>query len=149
VVHIPEPEKPTKAERAQKQKEAAAAGGEKKKQEQPAAKAPAAKKVKEQAVIGLPSFPQGPLPLPMVHTYCFSNAEDWDEDVRQRVCAVLGLPADTTLPHFSVYDVRNVAPHKEMLCVSFQLPAVALQKAHAQAAAAGSPAEPLEKRQKT
>eukprot|EP00124_Ichthyophonus_hoferi_P001348 Ihof_evm10s67 gene=Ihof_evmTU10s67 len=58
--------------------------------------------------------------LPMINCYCFSKDENPQEDAVKRVQAVL----KTALPfeYFTVYDVRNVAPQKLMMCVSFPLP---------------------------
>ncbi|EDQ90062.1 uncharacterized protein MONBRDRAFT_1458, partial [Monosiga brevicollis MX1] len=58
-------------------------------------------------------------PLPMIHCHCFSKGPDYDLDVRQRAEHYLGgaLEEETT-----VHNVRNVSPHKEMMCISFRLP---------------------------
>ena len=57
-------------------------------------------------------------PLPICHCYCFSNADDAHADVVARAEAVLGCP----LPDATSRVVRDVAPGKLMLCVSFRLP---------------------------
>lgn len=57
--------------------------------------------------------------LPTVHCHCFSKEEDTVGDVRRRVEAVLGHNIEGALIH----DVRDVAPNKEMMCASFQMPA--------------------------
>ncbi|RKP10764.1 guanine(37)-N1-methyltransferase [Thamnocephalis sphaerospora] len=58
-------------------------------------------------------------PKVMVHCYCFSKSDDPITDVVERTGQVLGEPllAGT----YEVFRVRRVAPHKEMLCVSFRL----------------------------
>eukprot|EP00041_Stephanoeca_diplocostata_P041618 m.8436 g.8436 ORF g.8436 m.8436 type:complete len:189 (+) comp6373_c0_seq1:3-569(+) len=61
-----------------------------------------------------------PEQLPMIHCYCFSKAEDLAKD-GVRLCEEgLGGPLDAP---YSVHEVRDVAPKKRMLCVSFRLPA--------------------------
>ena len=57
--------------------------------------------------------------LPRVHCYCFSKAEDTVVDALNQVLSRLGL---TKLKSHIVHIVRNVAPKKVMLCVSFDLP---------------------------
>ena len=57
---------------------------------------------------------------PTIHCYCFSKSSTPSEDVKQRAEAVLG----TCLPsEHHIRYVRNVAPNKEMMCVSFTLTA--------------------------
>ncbi|KGL73919.1 tRNA (guanine(37)-N1)-methyltransferase, partial [Tinamus guttatus] len=58
--------------------------------------------------------------LPTVHCYAFSKHHDPAEDVRQRAEASLGA---SLRGRCSVHPVRNVAPNKEMMCISFQIPA--------------------------
>lgn len=59
--------------------------------------------------------------LPFVHCYCFSNAEDsFEADVRARAESVLGGKLDPERTSF--HQVRDVAPKKVMMCLSFQLP---------------------------
>ncbi|XP_075470949.1 tRNA (guanine(37)-N(1))-methyltransferase isoform X2 [Ascaphus truei] len=57
--------------------------------------------------------------LPTVHCYSFSKHDDPTADVQGRAESFLG----TTLESCSLHLVRNVAPNKEMMCISFQLPA--------------------------
>ncbi|KAI9342796.1 guanine(37)-N1-methyltransferase [Zopfochytrium polystomum] len=58
--------------------------------------------------------------LPLIHCYCFSKAADLEADVRERVQEAIGF---TFQPgQLKVHRVRDVAPKKEMLCVSFYLP---------------------------
>ncbi|KAM4664432.1 tRNA (guanine(37)-N(1))-methyltransferase [Discoglossus pictus] len=56
--------------------------------------------------------------LPTVHCYSFSKDDDPQSDVKARAGSFLG----TELEHCSSHLVRNVAPNKEMICISFQLP---------------------------
>ena len=57
--------------------------------------------------------------LPTVHCYSFtSKMEDMRDDMKSRAESALGHP----LPQeFEVRYVRNVAPKKEMVCLSFKL----------------------------
>lgn len=59
--------------------------------------------------------------LPTVHCYCFSKAKDGAAvaDVRERAAAVLGASLEG---RSDVHVVRDVAPSKLMLCVSFAVP---------------------------
>lgn len=61
--------------------------------------------------------------LPTVHCYCFSKDANPAKDVCQQAGAVLGISLEASS---SVHLVRNVAPNKEMLCITFQLPAATL-----------------------
>ncbi|XP_071601399.1 tRNA (guanine(37)-N(1))-methyltransferase isoform X3 [Heliangelus exortis] len=63
--------------------------------------------------------------LPTVHCYGFSKHKDPAKDIQERAEASLGTSLDG---HCSTYLVRNVAPNKEMLCISFQIPADVLYK---------------------
>ena len=60
----------------------------------------------------------GGAPLPQLHCYCFSSAADPRADAVARAEAVLGC----ALPGAEATLVRDVAPGKMMLCLSFQLP---------------------------
>ena len=60
------------------------------------------------------------VPLPHIHCYCFSAKSNPKEDVIERVEATLGASLDRSAT--TVRQVRDVAPKKLMLCVSFQLP---------------------------
>jgi tRNA (guanine37-N1)-methyltransferase len=58
--------------------------------------------------------------MPMVHCYGFTKQADYRADMRQRICEAMecdSLPDDT---HYQL--VREVAPEKLMICVSFRLP---------------------------
>lgn len=63
--------------------------------------------------------------LPTVHCYGFSKHDDPAKDIQERAEASLGTSLDGRC---STYLVRNVAPNKEMLCISFQIPADVLYK---------------------
>lgn len=59
--------------------------------------------------------------LPTVHCYCFSKAKDGAaaDDVRARAAAALGVSLEG---RSEVHVVRDVAPNKLMLCISFVVP---------------------------
>ncbi|XP_012693529.2 tRNA (guanine(37)-N1)-methyltransferase [Clupea harengus] len=78
--------------------------------------------------------------LPKVHCYGFSKEDDPKKDMVARASASLGFELEG---HCSVHMVRNVAPNKEMMCVSFTLPREVLYGAHKD-----SQDEPAAKRQK-
>uniref|UniRef100_A0A8C2NJC2 tRNA (guanine(37)-N1)-methyltransferase n=1 Tax=Capra hircus TaxID=9925 RepID=A0A8C2NJC2_CAPHI len=63
--------------------------------------------------------------LPIVHCYSFSKDANPAKDVQQRAGTVLGISLEACS---SVHLVRNVAPNKEMLCITFQIPAAILYK---------------------
>lgn len=54
---------------------------------------------------------------PRVHCYCFSKSENPEQDVQERAKEHLGH----AVQNCSVRAVRNVAPNKEMMCISFDL----------------------------
>lgn len=66
--------------------------------------------------------------LPTIHVHCFSKADDLENDVLERVESIIGYPlrkqpdANGKSYIVKVYRVRDVAPKKEMMCVSFRLP---------------------------
>lgn len=67
--------------------------------------------------------------LPQVHCYGFSKENDPQRDIVERAEASL----KTNLQgQCSVHLVRNVAPNKEMMCVSFTLPRGVLYNTHTQ-----------------
>lgn len=58
--------------------------------------------------------------MPIVHCYGFTKQADYRADMSRRICEAMecdALPADT---HYEL--VREVAPEKLMICVSFRLP---------------------------
>ena len=57
-------------------------------------------------------------PLPRIHCYCFSKAADPAADV----IAIAEQTMGCTLVDPKVTVVRDVAPQKLMLCLSFQVP---------------------------
>lgn len=57
--------------------------------------------------------------LPTVHCYGFSKDDDPKKDMVERASTSLGFSLEGQC---SVHLVRNVAPNKEMMCVSFILP---------------------------
>jgi tRNA (guanine37-N1)-methyltransferase len=61
--------------------------------------------------------------LPDVHVYAFSNADDPIDDVRRRCASTMRIP-ETSLPSSICkgHLVRDVAPKKIMVCLSFPLP---------------------------
>ncbi|XP_055291740.1 tRNA (guanine(37)-N1)-methyltransferase isoform X3 [Moschus berezovskii] len=63
--------------------------------------------------------------LPIVHCYSFSKDANPAKDVQQRAGTVLGISLEACS---SVHLVRNVAPNKEMLCITFRIPAAILYK---------------------
>ena len=82
-------------------------------------------------------------PLPTIHCYCFSKKETFGgckEDVLDRVEKALGAPLDRST--VTIFQVRDVAPKKLMLCVSFPLPpACAFTDPAAMGAAAPAPVD--------
>ncbi|XP_069495025.1 tRNA (guanine(37)-N1)-methyltransferase [Ambystoma mexicanum] len=63
--------------------------------------------------------------LPIVHCYSFSKEKDPAEDIRKRAEAFLGASIEEC---GSIHLVRNVAPNKEMMCISFRVPAAVIYK---------------------
>ncbi|XP_039597016.1 tRNA (guanine(37)-N1)-methyltransferase [Polypterus senegalus] len=57
--------------------------------------------------------------LPHIHCYSFSKHDDPAEDVMKQAEDVLNCELRS---HCSVHLVRNVAPNKEMVCITFQIP---------------------------
>jgi len=64
-----------------------------------------------------PSKSEFPI-LPTIHCYGFSNHEEPKLDMVKRIENILG----TKIVPNIVHDVRDVAPKKFMICVSFKLP---------------------------
>ena len=69
----------------------------------------------------LPTAPCTSL-LPVIHCYSFSRADDPAADAAERTADALGVTSFEELQDRGVRIVRNVAPGKEMLCVTFRLP---------------------------
>ncbi|KAM9294215.1 tRNA (guanine(37)-N(1))-methyltransferase [Gastrophryne carolinensis] len=65
--------------------------------------------------------------LPTVHCYGFSKDDNPQKNIKDRAEAYIG----SVLDNCSVHLVRNVAPNKEMMCISFELPAKVLFANHA------------------
>lgn len=63
--------------------------------------------------------------LPIVHCYSFSKDASPAKDVQLRAGAALGISLESCS---SVHVVRNVAPNKEMLCITFKIPAAVLYR---------------------
>jgi len=61
--------------------------------------------------------------LPLIHVYAFSTADDPIDDIRRR-CAISMRVDESILPMStcSGHIVRDVAPKKLMICLSFTLP---------------------------
>ncbi|KAF0691346.1 Aste57867_17402 [Aphanomyces stellatus] len=60
--------------------------------------------------------------LPTINTYCFTtDMEHPKRDVQARAEAILGAKLDVV----TVHHVRDVAPKKLMMCITFKLPAAA------------------------
>ncbi|XP_029454016.1 tRNA (guanine(37)-N1)-methyltransferase [Rhinatrema bivittatum] len=76
----------------------------------------------------LPEAPGHSTILPTVHCYSFSKDDDPAADVRRRAEAFLGT---CLAGRCSIHLVRNVAPNKEMMCISFGVPAEVLYEKHA------------------
>ncbi|XP_005986475.2 tRNA (guanine(37)-N1)-methyltransferase isoform X1 [Latimeria chalumnae] len=83
--------------------------------------------------------------LPTVHCYSFSKDRDPSKDVKERAENFLGTSLEGCC--CSVHPVRNVAPNKEMMCLSFQIPAGVLYRD--QSEEQDNPGEPLAKRART
>ncbi|XP_062974271.1 tRNA (guanine(37)-N1)-methyltransferase [Elgaria multicarinata webbii] len=81
--------------------------------------------------------------LPTVHCHCFSKNDDPAQDIQARVEACLGTSLEGLC---SIELVRKVAPNKDMMCISFQLPAKLLYKSSSSLAGADDPQEPALKR---
>eukprot|EP01063_Lacrimia_lanifica_P021661 TRINITY_DN2915_c0_g3_i3.p1 TRINITY_DN2915_c0_g3~~TRINITY_DN2915_c0_g3_i3.p1 ORF type:complete len:400 (+),score=103.19 TRINITY_DN2915_c0_g3_i3:10-1209(+) len=57
----------------------------------------------------------------VIHVYCFSSAVDFKADALRMAQEHLGSTLAAQIAEPSVHHVRNVAPKKEMCCVSFRL----------------------------
>ncbi|XP_071504350.1 tRNA (guanine(37)-N(1))-methyltransferase-like [Diadema antillarum] len=61
---------------------------------------------------------QSRVPRVVVHCHGFSKAADPALDIRQRVESILKCPLNSP----EIHNVRDVAPNKEMMCISFTVP---------------------------
>lgn len=59
------------------------------------------------------------LALPTIHCYCFSKSQSPGEDAKKQVEERLG---SSLTSQCTIHCVRDVAPKKVMVCVSFKLP---------------------------
>eukprot|EP00835_Amoeboradix_gromovi_P005133 NODE_455_length_8260_cov_0.408406.p2 type:complete len:409 gc:universal NODE_455_length_8260_cov_0.408406:1521-295(-) len=63
--------------------------------------------------------------LPMIHVYAFFKGKiqkEADSILRQQLNKALDRNSDAEFEELHIHDVRNVAPHKNMYCVTFRLP---------------------------
>lgn len=64
--------------------------------------------------------------LPMIHVHCFSTKSEDNRREGIAICEVIsqkiGHVVTPDTPELSIWDVRDVAPHKRMFCASFRLP---------------------------
>ena len=79
-----------------------------------------------------------PEAAPTVHCYLFTSAEDLAADALRMCEAVLEHPLEPAT--VTVHEVRDVAPRKRMMCVSFVLPDAVSGRAARQAAGASGQA---------
>ncbi|XP_075048753.1 tRNA (guanine(37)-N(1))-methyltransferase isoform X2 [Mixophyes fleayi] len=70
--------------------------------------------------------PCGAVVLPTLHCYGFSKDENPEKEMKDRAEAALG----TMLEGCSIHLVRKVAPNKDMMCISFEMPAEVLFANH-------------------
>jgi tRNA (guanine37-N1)-methyltransferase len=71
------------------------------------------------------TYSEETIPLPRIHVYCFSSdPENPVKDAVQRVAQVLHCSSQSIEESrgFQGHIVRDVAPKKVMICISFQLP---------------------------
>lgn len=69
-----------------------------------------------------PSGLRDQIPKVYIHCHGFSKSETPAEDIRSRVEGILRCRLEAP----EVHDVRDVAPNKEMMCISFPLPLTVL-----------------------
>ncbi|GAB7352774.1 hypothetical protein MBLNU459_g3121t1 [Dothideomycetes sp. NU459] len=64
--------------------------------------------------------------LPMVHVYCFNTKSDDNVQEGVKICEEISEQIQFKItpqtPETTIWDVRDVAPHKRMFCASFRLP---------------------------
>lgn len=61
------------------------------------------------------------LPMPVIHCYCFVRGDNWAEDARDRILTALQLEKSDEFT-MDIREVRDVAPRKRYVCVTFSLP---------------------------
>ena len=80
-----------------------------------------------------------PIPLPMLHVYCFSTKSDDNKEEERAICKEISgqidfeiNPGDPSIEgKAEIWDVRDVAPNKRMFCASFRLPReIAFRNSH-------------------
>lgn len=79
---------------------------------------------------------RGKITLPVIHCYtfvsCVKGDDDFEAKAKESVEAVLQC---NQVEYLEVFNVRDVSPKKNMLCVSFRLPeAIAFEKQQQQVA---------------
>lgn len=87
--------------------------------------------------------PKSDAQLPTVHCYGFSKEDDPARDIMQRASEAIGFSLENCS---SVHFVRNVAPNKDMMCVTFTVPKEILYRS--ELPVTDSTDEPATKRQK-
>ena len=64
--------------------------------------------------------------LPMIHVYCFSTKSDDTKTEKVKICKEIsnriGHAIQLNDEELVIWDVRDVAPKKQMFCASFRLP---------------------------
>ena len=90
--------------------------------------------------------------LPRIHVHCFGpkDSESSEQQAVKRCAAALGCDLDFLVNEVVVHTVRDVAPKKNMYCVSFTLPDAIREIPRISLTETGveKPAEPLHKRTK-
>mmetsp|Transcript_23282 Transcript_23282/g.47478 ORF Transcript_23282/g.47478 Transcript_23282/m.47478 type:complete len:322 (+) Transcript_23282:3077-4042(+) len=68
-----------------------------------------------------------PMPMPRIHVHCFASKDPQNSrsEIRERAETALGCALDETRDGVVVHTVRDVAPSKNMYCLSFLLPRAA------------------------
>ncbi|OEU19275.1 Met_10-domain-containing protein, partial [Fragilariopsis cylindrus CCMP1102] len=63
-------------------------------------------------------------PQPQIHVHCFApkDIQESRTEIWNRMETALGCSLDEKLDNVTIYPVRDVAPNKNMYCVSFRLP---------------------------
>ena len=94
-------------------------------------------------------FPSGGK-LPRIHVHCFApkDTQAAKQEIWKRVETSLGTSLDETNDLVIIHPVRDVAPNKNMYCISFRLPTAASSLPRIQLANDGE-IEPDSKRRKT